>query len=205
MSAKRERLYKEWRRLVNMTARQLRTFLDRYGNVAGLSRGEAKAEGVRSGRDSARALLKMIPEGTSFKRASDRWTEAQWSWASRQVAFIRRMRGMPGPLYNARGEPTRKLLSLKLWGHDPEKRMRRNAVATQASTDLDAVVLAVLTDRPLPTADSIRRRVLDMGEPADFMMLSPDDQVFEVRDALVRLQALGLVSQPEPAYAAVRR
>jgi hypothetical protein len=36
------------------------------------------------------------------------------------VSFIKRMRGVKGPLYKD-GEPTRKLLALLVWGHDPEK------------------------------------------------------------------------------------
>lgn len=114
-------LWEEWRRLVNMTERQLSAFLDEYGDEAGLSRSEAKAEGVRSGRDSAQALLRMIPTGTSYARAEENWGPAGWKWAKRQVGFIKRMRGVKGPLYEDDGEPTRKLLALKLWGHDPEK------------------------------------------------------------------------------------
>jgi hypothetical protein len=31
------------------------------------------------------------------------------------------MKGNDGPLYDAKGNPTRKLLSLKIWGHNPSK------------------------------------------------------------------------------------
>lgn len=118
-------LWAEWRKLVNMTERQLQAFLKEYGDVAGLSRGEAKTEGVRSGRDSARALLRMIPKGTSYAQAEANWTATDWKWARRQVGFIKRMRGVSGSLHDADGEPTRKLLALKLWGHDPEKGLRK--------------------------------------------------------------------------------
>lgn len=120
----RRELWREWRTLVNMTERQLRAFLKEYGDKAGLSRAEARGEGVRSGRDSARALLRMIPEGSSYARADEGWSRGDWEWARRQVAFIKRMRGVSGPL-TKEGEPTRKLLALKLWGHDPEKPLRR--------------------------------------------------------------------------------
>lgn len=120
-------LWEEWRQLVNMTERELSAFLTEYGDVAGLSRREASAEGVRSGRDSAEALLRMIPTGTSYARAEENWGPAGWDWAKRQVAFIKRMQGVKGPLYDDVGEPTRKLLALKLWGHDPEKPLRKVA------------------------------------------------------------------------------
>lgn len=113
--AARGPLYLRWRAAVNMTADELQAFLREYGRVAGLSRIEAAAQGVRSGRDSARALLRMLRRGVA------RWTDDDWEWAARQVSFIARMRGARGPLRDERGEPTRKLLALKLWGHDPEK------------------------------------------------------------------------------------
>jgi hypothetical protein len=117
-----EEVWYEWRALVNMTPRELQKFLGEWGDVAGLSRTEAKAEGVRSGRDSARALIRMLPKGgRSVTQAEKNWTKTDWTWARRQVAFITRMRGVKGPLYDKKGEPTRKLLALLLWGHDPEK------------------------------------------------------------------------------------
>ena len=109
------RLLAEWRVLVNMTPRELRHFLVQYGHVAGLSRAEAAAQGIKSGRDSASWILRM--KGT---HPAD-WTPTMWDWAQRQVSFIRRMRGVPGAFYKADGSPTRKLLALLLWGHDPEK------------------------------------------------------------------------------------
>lgn len=120
-----EQVWKDWRKLVNMTERELRDFLEEYGDEAGLSRAEAKAEGIKSGRDSARAILRMLPEGTSYSRAEAEWTSTDWEWARRQVAFIKRMRGVKGPLREDDGEPTRKLLALKVWGHDPEKNLRK--------------------------------------------------------------------------------
>jgi hypothetical protein len=49
------------------------------------------------------------------------WTPEMWRWAGRQVSFISRMTGNPGPLRDSKGEPTRKLLALLVWGHNPEK------------------------------------------------------------------------------------
>ena len=115
-------LLSQWRSLVNVTAGELRRFLAEYGDEAGLSRAEAAAQGVRSGRDSARALLRML------ERPAEQWSPSDWEWARRQVGFLRRMRGVRGPLRDAEGRPTRKLLALLLWGHNPEKKtMRPNA------------------------------------------------------------------------------
>lgn len=114
-STDRNAVYSEWRELVNMSPRELERFLAEYGDVAGLSRAEASAQGIRSGRDSARAILRMK------RKLKSEWTERDWTWAKRQIAFIKRMRGARGALYDSRGEPTRKLLALLVWGHNPEK------------------------------------------------------------------------------------
>lgn len=122
---KKKALFAKWRKLVNMTATELRRFLDtKDGKEAGLSRAEAARQGIRSGQDSARALLRMIPHGRSFKGATEHWSTTDWEWAQRQVSFISRMRGNRGPLYDEKKRPTRKMTSLLLWGHNPEKPMR---------------------------------------------------------------------------------
>jgi len=123
VAADRQETWNNWRSSVNMSVSELERFLDQYGDVAGLSRAQAKAEGVRSGRDSARAIVRMIRKGgrSSYSSAESNWTRNDWDWAKRQVSFIARMQGTRGPLYTKNGKPTRKLLALKLWGHDPEK------------------------------------------------------------------------------------
>lgn len=124
MPKSKEETWYEWRSLVNMSAPELRRFLNtEEGRQAGLSRSQAKKEGVRSGQASARALLKMIPSGgRSYTQAEKNWSDADWDWARRQVAFIKRMCGVKGPLSDGSGELTRKHTALLLWGHDPTKR-----------------------------------------------------------------------------------
>ncbi len=107
-------LFATWRELVNVPTPVLRRFLERWGRVAGLSRASAAVQGIRSGRDSARAILRM-----RAKRPSS-WTASDWEWARRQVAFVRRMAGGRGALWKPSGQPSRRLLSLLLWGHDPD-------------------------------------------------------------------------------------
>lgn len=117
-------VWEDWRELVNVTPSELRRFLSsEEGKQAGLSRGQAQSLGIKSGQESARWILKMIPLGRSSYGAAERnWSPTMWSWARRQNAFIRRMSGNKGPLLDKDGYATRKLTSLVLWGHDPFKK-----------------------------------------------------------------------------------
>lgn len=109
-----QEVYEEWKLLVNMTPRQLREFMQsEYGRSAGLSKEEAERLGIRRGWDSAKAILRMKEKGVSA------WNDSDWQWARRQVAFIRRMLGNRGAYFDRHGEPTRKLTSLLIWGHNP--------------------------------------------------------------------------------------
>jgi hypothetical protein len=111
--------YKRWRQLVNMGPREIQAFLDSQdGKRAGLSRGEAATAGagggrITSGRDSARAIIRM--KSNPFSE----WDANDFRWMRKQISFISRMRGNPGKLRDEQGRPTRKLLSLKVWGHNP--------------------------------------------------------------------------------------
>lgn len=113
--------YKRWRQLVNMTPKQIQAFLDSQdGKKAGLSRKEAATAGagggrITSGRDSARAIIRMKSKPFS------EWDADDIRWMRKQINFISRMKGNPGKLYDEHGRPTRKLLSLKVWGHNPGK------------------------------------------------------------------------------------
>lgn len=120
-------VFEAWKDLVNVTPDELQAFLAEYGQEAGLSRAEARSAGVRSGRESAQWILKMRAalRQRTYPLAERNWTPSMWAWARRQVDFNRRMRGMRGPLYREYKDgskaPTRKLLSLLVWGHDPER------------------------------------------------------------------------------------
>lgn len=109
--------YAKWKKLVNMSASEIERFMDtELGKEAGLSRKEAReAGGIKTGRDSARAIIRM-------KRTPvEDWSPNDWEWAGRQISFISRMRGNIGKLRDEDGKPTRKLTSLLIWGHNPEK------------------------------------------------------------------------------------
>jgi len=118
---RRQELYARWRSLVNMSAKSLDNWLDRQLELAkkdpkkhpGMKQSEASKLGISTGRQSAKWIIKM--KSTPVKD----WTPEMWRWAGKQVSFISRMKGAAGPLYDENGEPTRKLLSLKVWGHNP--------------------------------------------------------------------------------------
>jgi hypothetical protein len=164
-----DEVYREWKKLVNMTTSELQRFVDSpEGRRAGLSRAEAKEQGIRSGRDSARAILRMKA------KKKDDWTKSDWEWARRQVGFIKRMRGAKGPLRDKNGEPTRKLLALKIWGHDPEKLKgnRRIQIELDVATEI-GVTLAEQTalemrewiERAGGTRDAAMTRLGDYPTP----------------------------------------
>lgn len=108
--------YRKWKSLVNMTATQLERFMkSEEGKVAGLTKEQAQSAGIKSGRESAKWILKMKA------RKPEDWTPTMWAWATRQISFISRMRGSKGPLFDTKGNKTRKHTSLLIWGHNPLK------------------------------------------------------------------------------------
>jgi len=125
-----ENVWKKWRSLVNMTAKELKTFYDSpNGKDAGMKQGEADKIGIDSGRESARMLIKMIPDGGSYKEAEEKWTPTMWRWCRKQVSFNSRMRGMRkrmvGNPFERDGQMTRWYKSMLIWGHDPKKSLRK--------------------------------------------------------------------------------
>jgi len=118
--ARKKEIRKKWKELVNMTATELQSFYDSdLGKTAGLSRDEAKEANISSGRDSALAIIKMkqTPVKEWHKHNSKGYDF--WQWAQKQTSFNARHRGMQGPYLDEKGRPTRKLLGLWIWGHDP--------------------------------------------------------------------------------------
>jgi len=116
-------IYKQWKRLVNMTATQVQSFLDSpEGREAGLSEAKAQNLGIRRGRDSARAIVRMKRKGVK------NWNRNDWLWARAQVRFINRFLNKQDkprhPLWKKNGEPTRYFMALLIWGHDPTRRMK---------------------------------------------------------------------------------
>lgn len=109
--------YQRWKKLVNMPSPTLQKFIDSdTGKDAGLSRQEASSLGIKSGRDSARAILRMRAKPFS------EWTADDIKWMNRQISFVSRMTGNQGPMFqmkDGKKVPTRKLTSLWIWGNVP--------------------------------------------------------------------------------------
>jgi len=118
---RRQELYANWRKLINMSASSVEAFKKSQTEKGksdpkkhpGMKRGKAASLGISSGVQSADWIIKM--KNTPNKD----WTPEMWKWAGKQVSFVSRMLGNSGPLKDENGEPTRKLLSLKIWGHNP--------------------------------------------------------------------------------------
>lgn len=109
-------LYQEWKTLVNMTKKELAAFRKTpEGKKAGLTKTSAKKKNISSGQESAEWILKMKDT------PKEEWTDQMWEWAKKQINFIKRMSGMKGPLYDKKGNKTRKHTALLIWGHDPKK------------------------------------------------------------------------------------
>ena len=132
----------EWRTWINMTVDELKRFYDSPGGKqAGMKQEAAGKLGIDTGRESARWLMKMIPTGSSWSSALENWTPKMWEWAKKQNSFNARMYGTSkrakgNPWYDEKtvdGKktrvPTRILLALKIWGHNPEKKRKEKPSA----------------------------------------------------------------------------
>ena len=112
-----KKIYQKWKHLVNMSKSELEKFYNsEEGKEAGLSASEAHRQGIDSGRESARWIMRMKSTPVS------EWTPTMWKWANKQISFISRMSGNKGGLYDEKGNKTRKHTSLLIWGHNPEKK-----------------------------------------------------------------------------------
>ena len=115
-SIDKKEIYKKWKELVNMSYSELKDFYEsKEGKEAGLTKNEAREQGIHSGRESAEWIMKMK------KTPMSGWTLPMWRWAKRQISFISRMSGNKGSLYDDKGNKTRKYTSLLIWGNNPEK------------------------------------------------------------------------------------
>jgi predicted GNAT family acetyltransferase len=128
---KNKEIYKKWKSLVNMSRSELENFYNsKEGKVAGLKPSEAKAQGIDSGRESARWIIKMKDTPVS------EWTITMWYWANKQISFISRMSGNKGSLYDKNGNKTRKHTSLLIWGHNPEKYEKGGSINSEQNNDI---------------------------------------------------------------------
>lgn len=116
LTLEKQNIYSKWKHLVNMSKSELEKFYNsKEGKEAGLTPSESKEKHIHNGRQSARWIIKMKDTPVS------KWTPAMWEWAKRQINFISRMSGNSGPLFDSKGNKTRKYTSLLIWGNNPLK------------------------------------------------------------------------------------
>ncbi len=161
--------FREWVDLVNMKNKELKAFMDSdWFAVSGLTPDQAKDQGIKSGQDSFRAIIRMrkklglrgpkdyIKSGPRitkqfYELALKKWTGpnasvpvnddlTDWGWMKRQLRFNKRASSFPynqaeekrkGPLVKkqkTQNKPSRRLLSLWVWGHDPWRWARKHGV-----------------------------------------------------------------------------
>ena len=133
-------IWKNWNHLVNVEVQDIESTLDSdIGKEIINQARSVEEQGLYSVRQSANALLRMLPSGhNSFGNALVRWKNEQykglsfWDWAIRQILFINKEKEKLA-LAKDRGFYIR-LLSLKLWGHDLYHFKNRETPKTEHKT-----------------------------------------------------------------------
>lgn len=166
---KNSEVYHNWKKLVNMSAKELQDFLNTpEGKKAGLSKSEAKEQGIKSGQESAEWIIKM--KNTPVEK----WTDKMWDWAKRQVSFIKRMSKIEGPLFDEKGNKTRKHTALLIWGHNPEKKQTMEKGGE------------ILSDTEIEVGDRIYQETKDKGGKSVTQgivyYVSPNQKSFKLKD-----------------------
>lgn len=116
LTPENEERYEKWRRLMNMSPREIREVARRMSEAT-TSLSVSGTRAFTLGRRSTRRLLALKT------KPAESWTDDDWIWAARQINTVSKLRAMPGPLL-AEGKPTEKLVLLRVWGHEPRVRSR---------------------------------------------------------------------------------
>jgi hypothetical protein len=111
--------YREWKNLVNMSASQLKEYINSDdGKSSGMSRKDvakmrSKGSSIVRGYDSAKAIIRM-----KEKRVKD-WNKTDITWMYRQIGFLKRTIPQQHNFLDHEGR-TRYLKGLLIWGHSPK-------------------------------------------------------------------------------------
>lgn len=105
--------YAKWKRVINMRTNEVREFQRTHEATTSISVGGFRA--FHLGQKSSKRLLAM-----RAKRPEE-WTEEQWNWAGRQINTVQKLLHQSGPLLDADGAPTERMLLLRCWGHNPDR------------------------------------------------------------------------------------
>ena len=106
--------YAKWRRVVNMRTSEVREFQRTHEATTSISVGGFRA--FHLGQRSSKRLLAMR------SKRPEEWTDEEWNWAGRQINTVQKLLHQSGPLLDADGAPTERLLLLRCWGHNPDRR-----------------------------------------------------------------------------------
>lgn len=122
-----KKVWLKWRELVNITPSELKNFLasDMSRMLVTFNRRESDKKRMNTASQNAKWILRMLSNSHNFRSAVRHWTPHMWMWARRQVANITRLRRSGGLLRDHEGKPTKKLLFLLMWGHNPDKPLRK--------------------------------------------------------------------------------
>ncbi len=109
MSKSREQVWDEWQDLVNMTAKELRSFLETEESK---SVGDSEG-GESTGHKSGRRIVEIL------QTKKDELSEDDWDHMGKVVGYIKRHKAQGGPEEDVEDSAWR--YSLMNWGHDPLK------------------------------------------------------------------------------------
>ena len=117
ISRERHALHEKFRRVVNMTTGEMRAHLRSHElrEMVATSRRD-KRERLIEGRRAARDVLRMKSLPLT------KWDDGLWERCRSVVTFIERTRRNSAPLLDETGNGTRKLFTLRTYGHNPTVR-----------------------------------------------------------------------------------
>jgi hypothetical protein len=117
VSRENAQLYERFQRLVNMRAGELRAHLRSAALREAIATTRRSKRGpLVEGQKAARYVLRM----KSLPLAE--WNEDMWEHCRKVVTFIERTRRNNAPLLDEAGHASRKLITLRTWGHNPTVR-----------------------------------------------------------------------------------
>ena len=148
--------YSRFQRLVNMRPRELREYLDSPALQALLaSTRRSKTEAIRLGRDASSWIVRLKTTPV------DEWSSDMWEWCGRVTHFIERLRKNGAQLLDEMDQPTRKVFSLRAWGHDPLRESvidvddLRELLSVEPSMGL-RLIDATATDGPVQIVEDVK-------------------------------------------------
>lgn len=192
----RATLHGRFHRLVNMRPSEIRQHLQSRAlrETLNVTR-KSKVESIQLGRDAVEHALRL--KGTPIEE----WTPEMWEWCERIVKFIERTRRNAAPVVDEAGKPTRKVLTLRTWGHDPlrEARMSIEEFETLRSYDPGLAIRMIDATSTLGPVALVEGVAEKSAPPFKTLKANRKPLTDEERSACVRAKAVWLMDKPTPA------